>query len=96
MKFECNRNKARANLKKHRMRFTDAARAIKQNLSLTNPSPQSDNLREERFVTVVRNPGGRAMAVIWTPRNGSMRIISVRHARKKEQEAFDAYLKKFQ
>ncbi|MFC3530483.1 BrnT family toxin [Paracoccus mangrovi] len=96
MKFECDRNKARANLQKHRMRFTDAGRAIKHNLSLTNPSPQSDSLREERFVTVARNPGGRAMVVIWTPRNGNMRIISVRHARKKEQEAFDAHLKKFQ
>ena len=95
-RFECDRNKARANAEKHRITFTEAGRAIKQSLSLTNRSSQSDNLSEERFVTVAKNSGGRTVVVIWTPRNGNMRIISVRHARKKEQEAFDAYLQKLQ
>lgn len=32
--------------------------------------------------------------MVWTPRNGNVRIISVRRARQSEKEALNAYLQK--
>lgn len=95
-RFECDRAKARSNWDKHHIRFTDAARAIKTGYCLTARSPQSDALGEERNTSIAKRADGRAIVVVWTPRGRNARIISVRHARKKERESFDVYLKKLQ
>jgi uncharacterized protein len=95
-KFECDKNKARSNFSKHGIRFTDAAKSIKSGYSLTQRSPQSSCVAEERNLSITRRQDGRAIVVVWTPRKENARIISVRHARKKEQEAFDAYIQKLQ
>lgn len=94
--FECDKAKARSNHTKHGVRFTDAGRAIKMAHSLTGRSPQSDGLGEERNQTITSLPDGRAVVMVWTPRNGHVRVISVRHARKKEKEALNAYLQNLQ
>lgn len=90
--FECDKSKARSNHSKHGVRFTDAGRAIKMAHTLTGRSPQSDELSEERNLSITTLPDGRAVVMVWTPRNGNVRIISVRHARKSEKEALNAYL----
>jgi hypothetical protein len=95
-KFECDKAKARMNYAKHRIRFTDAARAIKSSYSLTERSPQSDAKGEERNLSITKLVNGRAILVVWTPRDENVRIISVRSARTKEREAFNAYLQKLQ
>jgi len=95
-KFECDKGKARMNRDKHGIRFTDAGRAINSGYSLTGSSPQSETLGEERNLSITKLKNGRAIVVVWTPRNGNVRIISARHARKNEKEAFNAYLKKLQ
>ena len=94
--FECDKNKARSNYRKHRVRFTDAGRAIQSAHTLTGRSPQSDGLNEERNVSITTLADGRAVVMVWAPRNGNVRVISVRRARKNEKEALNAYLQNLQ
>lgn len=91
-RFECDKNKARANYVKHGVRFTEACRSFSLEYSLTGRSPQSDQLNEERNTSIAKLPDGRAVVVVWTPRGDNVRIISGRRARKNEKEALNAYL----
>ena len=91
-RFECDRDKARSNYSKHGVRFTEAGRALNSEHSLTARSPQSGELNEERNLSIHKLADGRAIVLIWTPRNGNVRIISVRRARQREKEALNAYL----
>jgi hypothetical protein len=95
-RFECDKDKARTNYIKHGVRFTEAGRSLNLGYSLTERSPQSDQLDEERNTSITKLPDGRAVVVVWTPRGENVRIISVRHARKKEKEALNAYLQNLQ
>jgi uncharacterized DUF497 family protein len=95
-RFECDKAKARSNYTKHGVRFTEAGRAIKSAYSLTGRSPQSDDLSEERNLSITKLADGRAVVTVWTPRNGNVRVISVRRARKNEKEALNAYLQNLQ
>jgi uncharacterized DUF497 family protein len=95
-RYECDKEKARANYNKHGVKFTDAGRAFNLGFSLTGRSPQSDELNEERNLSIVKLADGRAIVVVWTPREENVRIISVRHARKSEKEALNAYLQSLQ
>jgi uncharacterized DUF497 family protein len=92
--FECDKNKARSNHSKHGVRFTDAGRAIKLAHTLTGRSPQSSELDEERNLSITTLTDGRTVVMVWTPRNGNVRIISVRRARQSEKEALNAHLQK--
>lgn len=91
-RLECDKDKARSNYRKHGVRFTEAGRALNSAYSLTGRSPQSGELNEERNLSITKLPDGRAIVLIWTPRNGNVRIISVRRARQREKEALNAYL----
>lgn len=95
-KFECDKVKARSNFSKHRVKFTEAGRALNMRPSLTGHSPLSGQSDEERNLSIVGLADGRSVVVVWTPRNGNVRIISVRRARKNEKEALNAYLKNLQ
>lgn len=95
-RFECDKDKARSNHRKHGVKFTDAGRALNSAYSLTGRSPQSDELNEERNMSITKLADGRSVVIVWTPRNGNVRIISVRRARKSEKEALNAYLQNLQ
>jgi uncharacterized protein len=92
--FECDKTKSRSNFEKHRVKFTDAGKAIKVGTSLTQRSPHSFGPNEERNVSITKLPDGRAIVYVWTPRGMNMRLISVRPASKREREALNAYLQK--
>jgi uncharacterized DUF497 family protein len=95
-RFECDKNKARSNYIKHGVRFTHAGRALNSGYSLTQRSPQSNVLGEERNLSIAKLGTDRAVVIVWTPRDGNVRIISVRRARKREEEALNAYLQALQ
>lgn len=95
-RFECDKDKARSNYTKHGVRFTEAGRAIQSAHTLTGRSPQLGELDEERNLSITTLADGRAVVMVWTPRNGNVRIISVRRARKSEKEALNAYLQNLQ
>jgi len=94
--FECDKNKARTNYRKHGIKFTDAARALNLQHTLTGRSSQPNTQDEDRNLSITSLADGRAIVMVWTPRKEHIRIISVRQARKKEKEKLNAYLRSLQ
>ncbi|WP_424930496.1 BrnT family toxin [Amaricoccus tamworthensis] len=80
MKFEYDPAKSAANEAKHGISF-DAAQALWDDPWLLEAPARTTD--EPRFLSVGRIDGKHWTAV-WTPRNGRVRIISVRRARKEE------------
>lgn len=74
--------KARANLKKHGVRFSDAESVLFDPLALS--FEDKDATGEQRFVTVGRNALGIVLVVVYSYREHSIRLVSDRHATGKE------------
>ncbi len=81
--FEWDAAKADNRLK-HGISFDDAAQAL-LGLGISQQSMRGD---ENRFVSICECDG-RTIVVIWTPRDGALRIISARAARKNERTQYD-------
>jgi uncharacterized DUF497 family protein len=81
--FEWDEHKAEANRLKHGIGFNDAASAI-MGVAILLPS---NRLEENRFISVCECDG-RVIAVVWTPRMGTIRLISARPANKHEQAKY--------
>lgn len=92
-KFECNKDKARSNFKKHELRFTEGCQ-IFDGHTLTAESNNNSGLAEKRFVSIGVLNSQIAAVVVWTDRFGHIRVISVRKASRKERERYNAYIKK--
>ena len=81
MDFEFDPEKSAANLAKHGIDF-ETARALW--LDDRRITILSEYVSEERWI-VIGSIGGRLWAAATTPRGESVRIISVRRARRKEE-----------
>lgn len=79
--------KAAANLKKHGVSFSEAEPVIHDPWSLTRED--DDSLDEVRFMSVGMGALGRILAVCWTPRGASIRLISARLATSHERKAYE-------
>jgi uncharacterized DUF497 family protein len=79
--FQWDRDKARDNLRKHRVDFADAATVFEDPQALTRDDPHP---REERFVTLGMDALGRLLVVCWSSRDDEFRIISARRANRAE------------
>lgn len=80
MQFEWDEDKRQSNLAKHEIDFLDARQLFDGRPVTQTRSPYAN---EERYITVgvlYR----RFVAAIWTIRNGNIRFISVRRARRQE------------
>lgn len=82
--FEWDDNKRAANLRKHGIDFEDAILAL-QRPRLEFPSDRSGETR----VLAICPDTSRLIAVIYTMRDETCRIISVRVARKNEQRLYN-------
>ncbi len=82
--FEWDERKRLSNLAKHGIDFADATEPFSDPRQFTCRSPHSSELR---YVTIGRSKG-RLIAVISTPREGRLRIISARAARKRERDEY--------
>ncbi len=76
--FQWDRDKARANLRKHRVDFAHAATVFEDHRALTLDDPHPG---EERFVTLGvdalwMDAWGRLLVVCWSSRDDDFRIIS--------------------
>ena len=80
-----NIEKARGNLQKHRVAFTDAVTALEDPLALTIPDRTRD---EERFVTIGLAADGAVLVVIWSPGGTGGRILSARKATGRERRNY--------
>lgn len=87
VEYEWDEEKAVANLRKHCVDFADAALVLEDELASTMRDLYSE--REERFVTLGRDPGGRLLVVVYTWRGERARLISAREATSKERRDYE-------
>lgn len=87
VEYEWDEEKATANLRKHRVDFADAALVLEDELASTVRDLYSE--REERFVTLGRDPNGRLLVVVYTWRGERARLISAREATSKERRDYE-------
>jgi uncharacterized protein len=86
MEFEWDPAKEARNLEKHGISFVAGARALAGGPTFEF---QSDRGSEPRWVAVGTHPATqRVIVVVYTIREGRYRIISVRRARKDEEEDY--------
>jgi len=84
--YQWDPNKARSNLRKHKISFADAVTVFSDDNAITI---KDDFPGEERFVTVGTDALGRILVVIYTYRESSIRIISARKATTYEQKQYE-------
>jgi uncharacterized DUF497 family protein len=87
MEYEWDPAKAAANLKKHGVRFADAAVSVEDPEARTVQGPDASG--EERFVTLGADPSGRVLVTVFTRRGRSTRIISARKASRNERRRYE-------
>ena len=85
MDYQWDDNKAKTNLKKHKVDFADAVTVFGDDLALTLEDSTPD---EERFVTIGTDALGRVLVVVYTWRGESIRLISARRATKGERREY--------
>ncbi|MFZ2445293.1 MAG: BrnT family toxin [Syntrophobacteraceae bacterium] len=88
MKFEWDQKKARANLRKHKVSFEEAATALRDPMSATGHDPDH-SVGEERFITFGVSERGRLLVVAHTEEDETIRIISARVAGKGEKRIYE-------
>lgn len=87
MEFEWDENKRESNLEKHGVDFFFVAHAFDGRSVFTYHSPRGD---EDRWGTVAVLDDGQFYVVVWTEREGRVRIISAYRADDWEIRAYRA------
>ncbi|MEQ8858176.1 MAG: BrnT family toxin [Pseudomonadales bacterium] len=87
MRFEWDTAKAVSNVKKHGVRFSEAAVALQDDGAMTIDDPDSET--EERFISIGTDDRGRVLVTIFTYREDAIRIISSRRASRKERNIYE-------
>lgn len=85
MRYEWDAAKARANVLKHRVRFSDAVEIFSDDRALTIDDPHPD---EPRFVSVGMDALARVLVVVYTWRGDAIRLISARKATRSERDRY--------
>jgi uncharacterized DUF497 family protein len=88
MEVEFDPDKARSNLKKHKVSFAHAEQVLRDPMALTIEDPDSEG--EVRFVTLGMDALGRVLVVVHAPRGDRVRLISARKASAGEAEQYHA------
>jgi uncharacterized DUF497 family protein len=85
--YEWDSSKAAANLKKHRVAFTEAATVFLDPLAVTYQDPDHSET-ERRYITVGESTRGAVILVSHLDRRDRIRIISARRATRKEAHEY--------
>ena len=80
-------DKARQNLRKHGVRFSDAEVALFDAFALTREDKAARG--ESRFVSSGRDTTGRVVVVVYTHRGDDLRLISARVATRREKKLYE-------
>jgi uncharacterized DUF497 family protein len=88
IKFEWDKRKARQNLRKHRVDFTEASTVFADTLSITLPDPDHSE-DEERWVTLGVSNRQRLLVVVHTEVEETIRIINSRTANRLERRKYE-------
>jgi uncharacterized DUF497 family protein len=88
IKFEWDTRKARLNLQKHHVEFSEASTVFADTLSITIPDPDHSE-DEERWVTMGFSNRHRLLVVVHTDQEETIRIISARTADRFERRKYE-------
>jgi uncharacterized protein len=80
--------KAAENVLRHGISFEEAATVFEDTLSATGPDPDH-SFDEERFVTLGVSSRGRLLAIAYTERDDTIRIISARPVTRIERRLYE-------
>lgn len=86
MEFEWDPEKEQGNRDKHDIDFWDLEPVFYDDQALETDDPEVED--EQRYVRVGQMGDGRIVTVIYTWRDERIRIISARHARRKERRQY--------
>ena len=86
--FEWDEDKARENLKKHKVSLDEAQTVLMDPWSITIPDPDH-SMDEERFIDVGPSARGRSLVVVYTERGANIRLISCRKATPSERRKYE-------
>lgn len=89
MQFEWDREKAKKNLRKHKVSFDEAMTVFYDTLSATFDDPDH-SIAEERFITIGYSSHGRLLVVSHAERGKTIRIISARSATGHERKRHES------
>lgn len=79
--------KAEANLKKHRIHFSDAEAVLFDPLALSMEDGDAEG--EDRYIVMGQDAVGRVLVVVYTYRGDTIRLISARPATRKEITVYE-------
>jgi uncharacterized DUF497 family protein len=88
MEFEWDPKKARANVRKHRISFEEAATVFDDDLSFTFDDELHSHT-ERRYATLGLSNRGHVLVIAHTMRGDSVRIISAREATSREKRWYE-------
>ncbi|MGD9249449.1 MAG: BrnT family toxin [Desulfobacteraceae bacterium] len=87
MKIIWDPNKAKINFKKHGIRFSDAEMVLYDSFAMTLEEQIVAN--EQRYVTIGLDAVARIIAVVYTYRSDTIRLISDRKATRRERKQYE-------
>jgi len=88
LSFEWDDEKAKANLKKHRVSFDEVVTVFTDPFSLTIPDLGHPS-GEQRYVDIGKSDKGRTLVVVYVERGSKIRIISGRKATQSERKIYE-------
>ena len=86
--FEWHEEKAKANLKKHRVSFDEATTVFTDPFSITIPDPDHSGA-EQRHLDIGTSDRGHVLVVVYAERGSNIRVISCRKATSSERKIYE-------
>ncbi|HHT9105053.1 MAG TPA: BrnT family toxin [Candidatus Wujingus californicus] len=86
--FEWDEEKAKENLRKHKIDFTEAKTIFNDPFSITITDPEH-SIGEYRYVDIGQSSKGQILVIVYTDRMSNIRIISCRKATKSERRIYE-------
>jgi uncharacterized DUF497 family protein len=91
LNFEWDEAKAKQNIEKHPgISFDEAKTVFNDEYSITIDDPDH-SINEHRYIDIGYSAKGRILVVVYTERNGNIRIISARKATLSERKQYEEY-----
>jgi len=87
MEIRWDPQKAEANFRKHKIRFSDAESVLFDPMTLTIEDQIID--QEQRFLSVGSDVLGRILVIVYTYTGDTIRLISARKATPKERKYYE-------
>ena len=88
LSFEWDEDKAKTNLKKHRVSFDDAAAVFVDPSSIT-VHDHDRSADEQRFIDIGSSEKDRVLVVVYTERGSNIRLVSCRKATPSERKFYE-------